>query len=78
MVLVALFAFFHGHAHAAEMLGHGSFAPYAAGFLLTTAALLAAGLAGGVALEKISRTQAVRFAGGAIAAAGLLMFAGLM
>ena len=78
IVLVTLFAFFHGHAHAAEMLGHGSFVPYATGFLLTTAALLAAGLAGGVAMEKHSRTQAVRFAGGAIAAAGLLMFAGLI
>ncbi len=78
VALVTLFAFFHGHAHAAEMLTSGSFAPYAAGFLLTTAALLATSLAGGLALEKLSRTRAVRFAGGAIAAAGLLMFAGLI
>lgn len=76
--LVVLFACFHGHAHAAEMLEHGAFAPYAGGFLLTTAVLLAASLMGGVALEKFSRTRAVRFAGGAIAAAGLMMFAGLI
>jgi len=78
IVLVTLFAFFHGHAHAAEMLTSGSLVPYAAGFLLSTSLLLAAGVLGGMALQKLDRTQAVRFAGGAIATAGLLMFAGLI
>ncbi|MDO9710349.1 HupE/UreJ family protein [Paracraurococcus lichenis] len=41
--LVALAGLFHGHAHGTEMLG--GVAPYAAGFLLATAALHAAGLA---------------------------------
>jgi|GEM_PF-4575821 len=60
------------------MLNHGTFAEYAAGRLLSMARLLAAGVAGGVVLEVPDRNQAIRCAGGAIAAAGLLMIAGLV
>ena len=40
MVLVGLFAIFHGHAHGSEGAGLGiSFLPYAAGFVAATATL---------------------------------------
>lgn len=71
--LVAVFAFFHGHAHAAEMVSGGSLAPYAAGFLLSTALLHAAGIGCGMALGKWVSIRTVQVAGAAISAAGLLM-----
>jgi urease accessory protein len=76
--LVMFFAFYHGHTHVAETLGTLSFAEYAAGFLLSTAALHVAGIAVGSLLLRLHRSDAVRFIGGAIAAAGLLMLAGLV
>ena len=48
--LVALFAIFHGHAHGTEMPLDASGAVYAAGFLLATALLHAAGIALGFAI----------------------------
>lgn len=74
--LVTLFAFFHGHAHATEMVASGSLAPVASGFLLATAVLHAGGILIGMALASWQRTEAVRFVGGAIAAAGLMMLVG--
>lgn len=71
--LVASFAFFHGHAHAAEMVAGGSLAPYAIGFLLSTALLHASGIAAGMALGKWISVRTVQWAGAAISAAGLLM-----
>jgi urease accessory protein len=71
--LVAVSAFFHGYAHAAEMSAGVSLSQYAAGFLLSTALLLAAGGIAGEMLEKLSRSRAVRYAGGGIVAAGLLL-----
>lgn len=76
--LVMMFAFFHGHAHVTEMLSTRSYVEYALGFLLSTALLHVAGIAGGIVLLKLHRSEAVRFIGGAIAAAGLLMLAGLI
>lgn len=50
-VLAGLFALFHGAAHGAEM--HGASVPaYAAGFLLSTAVLHAAGYFAGTALSR--------------------------
>ncbi|MCX8749306.1 HupE/UreJ family protein [Snodgrassella sp. B3088] len=51
MVLVGLFALFHGVAHGAEMGAHGAFS-YACGFVIVTAALHAAGFGLGTALSK--------------------------
>ncbi|MBX7165119.1 MAG: HupE/UreJ family protein [Pirellulales bacterium] len=76
--LVAAFAFFHGHAHAAEMVAGGSLAPYAGGFLLATASLHALGIGGGLLLARIANSNAVRAAGGAISAATLLLALGLL
>jgi urease accessory protein len=78
VALVMLFAFFHGHAHASEMLANGSLAPFAAGFLLSTALLHTAGIAVGMIIQKLHRPEAFRLAGGAIVAAGLLLVAGLI
>lgn len=76
--LVIGFAFFHGHAHAAEMLTETSFSLYAAGFLLSTALLHFSGVAVGAGLEKLNRSQLVRYAGGGIAVAGLMLMVGLI
>jgi len=75
-VLVGLFAACHGHAHAAEMASGGSLNQYAAGFLIATALLHATGIGAGLLAAKLLDTQAVRFTGGAIAAAGALLFMG--
>lgn len=54
--VVGLFAAFHGNAHGAEMPGSLSPFSYAAGFILTTIALHAAGIAGSGFVEKYSRS----------------------
>jgi urease accessory protein len=71
MALAAGFALFHGYAHGLEMPQAASPARYALGFVLATACLHGAGIAGGL----IGR-RTVRLAGAGIAATGLaLMFA---
>ena len=74
---VALFAVFHGHAHAAEMTDGGSFAAYACGFLLATALLHATGIIVGFALERVIRHGSLRLAGGLVSAFAVLLFFGL-
>lgn len=71
--LVGLCAIFHGHAHAEEMLQGSSFALYAIGFLLATAILHLSGVAAGLAISRWISVPALRFCGGAIAAASLLL-----
>jgi len=73
--LVALFALFHGHAHGAEAAGHSGWA-YGAGFVLATAMLHGAGVGLGLALRGERKTYALRAAGGAVAAAAVLMAVG--
>jgi urease accessory protein len=68
MALVAVFAAFHGQAHAAELPVGAAMAPYALGFLSATALIHAAGLAAGL---YFGGALAPRFAAGLIAAAGL-------
>jgi urease accessory protein len=53
MGMVALFAVFHGHAHGTEMPLDASGLTYAAGFMLATALLHAAGIALGMAIGRI-------------------------
>jgi urease accessory protein len=78
IAIVALFAFFHGHAHTTEMAASGSLVPFAAGFLLSTAVLHVTGALGATALRRAWRAEAVRFIGAAIAACGVLIIAGLI
>lgn len=77
MAMVAALAIFHGHAHGTEMPASTSGAEYAAGFVFATALLHAFGIGLSVAVEKIAEKAApvaVRAGGGAIAAAGVLLF----
>lgn len=71
--LVAPFAAAHGHAHGLEAPGAESAASYAAGFLLATLALHAAGF--GVARLAAERPQRLRLAGAAVALAGAALLA---
>lgn len=76
MALVGLFAIFHGHAHGAEMPQDASGYAYAAGFLLATALLHAAGVALGLLLGRIGQLagpRLVQAGGGAIALAGVAL-----
>jgi len=80
MVLVAVFAVFHGHAHGAEMPANASGLGYAAGFVLATALLHAAGVAAGLLTGKVSQiagSRVVQAAGGAVALAGVAILVGI-
>lgn len=71
MSIAAGFALFHGYAHGLEMPLAASPAQYALGFVLATACLHGAGVAG-----SLLGRRAVRLAGAGIAATGVaLMFA---
>lgn len=78
MGLVGLFAIFHGHAHGAEMPLDASGLGYAAGFMLATALLHAAGISLGLAAGLVGRGSptVARIGGGGIALAGVGILAG--
>lgn len=74
MGLAAVFALFHGHAHATELVGTA--AGFGSGFVIATALLHL----GGIALVRVAagrrRVLLVRGIGGAVALAGLVLLAG--
>jgi urease accessory protein len=72
MGAVGLFALFHGWAHGAEMPVTSSGFSYGAGFVTATALLHLAGLGLGFLIQK--QTLVARFAGGTVAAAGVIAF----
>lgn len=78
VVVVALFALFHGHAHGAEMPAAVTGLAYGAGFALATALLHAVGIAFTLSVQRVAkegRTAAwVRLAGAAIGVAGLALW----
>ncbi|MBX4960444.1 HupE/UreJ family protein [Rhizobium binae] len=79
--LIGLFAIFHGHAHGAEMPENAAGAAYAAGFMVATALLHAAGLALGYAVGRAGERQGVlvtRTAGSIAALAGVGILSGLI
>lgn len=80
MVLVGLFAVFHGHAHGTEGIGLGvAFLPYAVGFVIAMVSLHTAGIALGRGLDHLgtSPSNALRRAAGAMGAlAGVCILAG--
>lgn len=80
MAVVGLFAIFHGHAHGAEMPEDAGGLAYAAGFLIATAILHAAGLALGSGLAGTLGPRfgpaVLRSAGGIAALAGAALLAG--
>jgi urease accessory protein len=73
MTIVGLFALCHGLAHGAEMPDNSAGFSYAAGFVLTTALLHASGIAAGLMAKGAASRQWMRFAGAAIAVAGLML-----
>jgi urease accessory protein len=68
--LIGLFALLHGFEHGASLPAHGTALTYGAGFVLATLVLHAAGIGLGLAARY---PLALRTAGGAIAAAGLVI-----
>jgi urease accessory protein len=68
--VVGVFALFHGYAHGTELPASQSAVLYGVGFVLATMALHAVGIGLGLLMRK---PFALRAAGGAIAAAGLLL-----
>ncbi|HVM61747.1 MAG TPA: HupE/UreJ family protein [Verrucomicrobiae bacterium] len=74
MVIVGLLAFFHGHSHGTEMPANALGYVYGAGFMLATAALHATGI-GLAYLVKPVRLPVLRWAGAAIAVAGVCLWA---
>jgi urease accessory protein len=70
VALIGLFALFHGFEHGASLPAHGTALTYGAGFVLATLVLHAAGIGLGLAARY---PLALRSAGGAIAAAGLVI-----
>lgn len=77
--LVAAFALAHGHAHGSEGGALGGFLPYAAGFVAATVLLHGAGMAAGLALDRLGALPAAvlrRAAGVAGVVAGIVLLAG--
>ena len=77
-VVAGLFALLHGHSHGAELAAGLSGMSYGVGFSLTTAALLGAGIALARSLKTRAPAIALRGAGGAVAACGLLLCLGVL
>jgi urease accessory protein len=76
LVLIAASAALHGLAHGAEMPAGAGFAAYGAGFVVTTVALHAGGLALGVQLQRIGRI-ARPVLGALLGGAGVVLLAQL-
>lgn len=81
MALVGFFGIFHGHAHGTEMPVDAQGFAYGSGFVLATALLHAAGLALGIGADRLAGSWSAktsRVAGGAMAAAGAGIMAGVL
>jgi urease accessory protein len=76
MVVVAVFAVFHGHAHGLELPEAARPLGYAAGFVVATAFLHVAGIGLARALRRVWGGVAVRSAGAAVLLGGLALVAG--
>ena len=73
ILIVGLFAVFHGHAHGAEMPADAWGLAYGAGFVLTTALLHGLGIGVALFTATVSRIGVARLAGAAIAACGAIL-----
>jgi urease accessory protein len=70
MLLVAVFALFHGHAHGMEMPVSVTGVEYGAGFVLATAILHASGVGAAMVARNFHRSVLMRVSGTAIALSG--------
>jgi urease accessory protein len=75
VVLVGLFALFHGFAHGAEMPQTVSAVTYGLGFILATTVLQVLGVRLGLLARGALTATLLRMGGGAIAVAGVLTWA---
>jgi urease accessory protein len=73
MIIVGLFALCHGHAHGTEIPNAISGITYSIGFALSIVILHMGGIGVGLYSGKISKLRLVRYAGAAIAFAGVTM-----
>lgn len=73
VLIVGLFAIFHGHAHGAEMPDTASGLLYGLGFIFSTLLLHLCGIGLGLSAQRFGTPQLVRYAGGAIIACGLYL-----
>jgi urease accessory protein len=71
MTVVGVFAVFHGHAHGVEIPPAASGLAYGFGFVLATAVLHACGIGMGMLAQKRPAAPLLRYAGAAIALAGV-------
>lgn len=77
MVLVGVFAIFHGHAHGTELPSSANPLEYAVGFVVATGLLHLAGIGIGMLGQWSAGKMVVRAAGAAIALAGGAFLTGL-
>lgn len=77
ILLVGVFALFHGHAHGQELPQATSALLYSLGFLLATGLLHASGAGLGILLGRGISANWVRAVGGGIAAAGVVLWVGV-
>jgi len=76
IILVGLFAVFHGYAHGAEMPATASGLEYGIGFVLATALIHLCGIGIGIGIQRLASAVFVRFAGAAIALCGAYLWFG--
>lgn len=72
-LIVAFFAVFHGYAHGNELPGQAGAVAYSAGFVIATGLIHVTGIGIGFVTLLPRGAGMLRVAGGAIAAAGLLL-----
>lgn len=77
-IIVGAFAIFHGYAHGAELPEDSNAVAYSAGFVIATGVLHLCGIAIGLLTHWPAGRIAVRFAGSAIAVAGLVFLGKLI
>ncbi|HTQ40065.1 MAG TPA: HupE/UreJ family protein [Pirellulales bacterium] len=73
VLIVGLFALFHGHAHGAEMPDTASGLLYGLGFIFSTLLLHLCGIALGLSAQRFGTPQLIRYAGVAIIGCGLFL-----
>ena len=73
-VLVGFFAIFHGHAHGTELPAGANGILYSLGFVIATGLLHATGIGIGLVHRWPAGRAALRWAGAAVALAGLVFF----
>lgn len=76
VLLIAVFAVFHGYAHGSEIPDGVAILDYAAGFMLATALLHAFGIGLAFLVHHFGRDQWLRYAGVAVALSGGVMLVG--